>query len=295
MLVRVDLRPGIARDDPALRRLGAERIQVFGLAGQKAHDLAALEQPARRALAHERDEVAREGDVVDRLRLGREQGLHGGPRLDLAERRPLLLDELDLGLALLQQPLELGDRGLAVFVVRRDGRPAGRVELGGLVRQHAVLHVGRGPQPPGVGMALLPGERGRERLGGDEQHLLLLGEIGHREADVGEEGAGQQRHALARDQLVGERHGVGRLAAVVARDHLERAAAEHAAGGVDLLDRELPALLVGQREPRKARVAVDLADLDRFLLRAPSPARTRPSKAGAQRQEASAIEHGVLP
>ena len=112
-------------------------------------------------------------------------------------------------------------------------------------------------------MALLPGDLGRERLGGDEQHLLLLREVGHGEADVGEEGAGEQRHALARDQLVGERHGVRGLAAVVAREHLERPAADHAARGVDLLDRELPALLVGEREGRKARVAVDLADPDR--------------------------------
>ncbi len=141
-------------------------------------------------------------------------------------------------------------------------------------------------------MALLPGDLGRERLGGDEQHLLLLGEVRDREPDVGEEGAGEQRHLLARDQLVGERHGVRGLAAVVAREHLERPAAEHAARGVDLLDRELPALLVGQREARETRVAVDLADLDG--LRRRGRERQRRCHEGGGKQAAT-VEHGSPP
>src|SRR5215213_8536697 len=51
------LLPRVAGGDPALRRLLAERQEVFGLAGEEARDGPALEQAARVALAHERREV----------------------------------------------------------------------------------------------------------------------------------------------------------------------------------------------------------------------------------------------
>ena len=73
-----------------------------------------------------------------------------------------------------------------------------------------------------------------------------------READVGQERAGEQVDFLVVDQFAGEADRVLRPAGVVAADHLDLAA-EHAAGGVDLLDRELPAVAVGQREGGRRR------------------------------------------
>ncbi len=79
-----------------------------------------------------------------------------------------------------------------------------------------------------------------------------------------EERAGDDVDALAGDELVGDAHGIAGIGAVVARDDLELLA-EHAALGVDLLDRELPALLVGIEEGRLRLIAVELADLDGAL------------------------------
>src|SRR2546430_5850309 len=42
-----------------------------------------------------------------------------------------------------------------------------------------------------------------ERLGGDEQRLVLLGPVRHGEAHVGQEGAGDERHLLAAHELLG--------------------------------------------------------------------------------------------
>src|SRR5581483_6713596 len=50
---RIDLVPRIAGDDPALGRVLPQRIEVFGLTGKQADDRLALEQAARRSLAHE--------------------------------------------------------------------------------------------------------------------------------------------------------------------------------------------------------------------------------------------------
>ena len=49
------------------------------------------------ALAHELYEIGAEGDVEDGFRIGRGDGLHDGTRVDLALRRPLLVDPLDIG------------------------------------------------------------------------------------------------------------------------------------------------------------------------------------------------------
>ena len=72
---------------------------------------------------------------------------------------------------------------------------------------------------------------------------------------------------LARQQLLGDAHGVAGRGAVVAEDDLELAAAEHAALGVDLLLRQLHAVAVGHGEGRHAAVGVELADLDGLALR----------------------------
>jgi hypothetical protein len=74
---------------------------------------------------------------------------------------------------------------------------------------------------------------------------LFCFEVGrHREADIGQEGAAQRVDLLVGHQFVGQPHRILGLAAVVAADHLELAA-EHAAGGIDLLDGQLPAVAIG--------------------------------------------------
>ena len=99
--------------------------------------------------------------------------------------------------------------------------------------------------------------------------------------------------AFAGDELVGDAHRVARVRAVVARDHLELLA-EHAALGVDLLDRELPALLVRLEEGRLRLVAVELADLDR-VLRDGRRAETDDHGAGrSQPSELGSGAHAVL-
>ena len=79
-----------------------------------------------------------------------------------------------------------------------------------------------------------------------------------------EERARDDVDALAGDQLVGDAYGIARIGAVVARDDFELLA-EDAARGVDLFDREFPALLVGVEERRLRLVGVEFADLDRAL------------------------------
>ena len=264
MLGRLDLAPRIAGDVPAVGRLLLQRIEIFGLAGQQVEHLDALEDAALAALAHELGEVGAEQRGEDRVGLGVGQRLRHRAGIDLAERRRLLGDELDVGLLLLEELLERRRRRLAVLVVRIDDRPALLLELGGVGNQHRRLHVGRGAQAEGVGVAGIPDDLVGQRLGGDEQRLALLGEVGDGEADVRREGADQEGDLLAAQQLLGDAHRVGRIAVVVAAHDLDLLA-QHAARGIDLLDRELPALLVGLEEGGEDLVAVELAELDRVL------------------------------
>ena len=262
VLGRLDVVPGIAGDDPSGRRLALQRIEIFRLTGEEAHDRAALERAARIALANQLHEIGAELDIEDRVGLGRVDRLEHGARVDLALRRPLLGDPLDVRAFGAEQLLEHRHRRLAIFVVRRDRRPSLGRQLGRLIGQHRRLLVVRGAQAEGVAIALRPCDGVGQRLARDEQNLLLLGEIRDRKADIGEERSRQQRHAVVRHEFVGRRHRLGRLAAVILRDDLELLPID-AALGVDLLDGELPALAIGLGEGRQRRIAVDLADLDR--------------------------------
>ena len=261
---RVDRLPGIAGDRPSDRRLLLERIEIFRLAGEQADDGAVLERAAGRALAHQLGEVRSEQDVEDGVGLGVVDCLHHGAGIDLAERRRLLGHELDVRLGLLQHLLEPGGGGLAVLEVGIDDGPALLLRRKRRRHQHRHLHVGRGAQPERVFVSVLPGDLVGEGFGREEEHLLLAGELGDREPDMGEERAGDDIHALAGDELIGDAHGVTRRCAIVAGDDLEFLA-EHAPFGVDFLDRELPAFPVGLEEGRLRLVAVELADLDRGL------------------------------
>ncbi len=81
-----------------------------------------------------------------------------------------------------------------------------------------------------------------------------------------EECAGDDIDALAGDQLFGDAHGVTGVAAIVTRDHFQFLA-EQAALGIDLFDRQFPALLVRVKEGRLRLVTVQFTNLDRILRR----------------------------
>ena len=68
-----------------------------GLAGEEGDHRTPLEQASRIALAHEFYQIGAEGDVEDRLGVGGGNRLHHGAGVDLALRRPLLVDPLDVG------------------------------------------------------------------------------------------------------------------------------------------------------------------------------------------------------
>ena len=266
MLRGLDLLPRVAGHVPAFGRLVLERIEVLGLAREQVEHDRVLEQAPRIALAHELGEVGAEQRGEDRVGLGVCERLRDRAGVDLAQRRRLLGDELHARLRLGEQLLEPARRRLAVFVVRVHDRPALLLQLGGVGDQHRGLHVRGRAQAEGVLVAVVPDDLVGERLGGDEQHFLLVGEVRHRQPDVRGEGAHEDLDLLPREQFLGNAHRVAGGAAVVARDHLQLAAVD-AAGGVDLVERELPALLVRLKECRECLVAVQLAELDRLRLR----------------------------
>src|SRR5690606_18354179 len=123
---------------------------------------------------------------------------------------------------------------------------------------------------------------------GEEENLALLREVREREADVGEEAAGQHVDPLAREELLGHPDGIARAGTIVAGDDLELLAVD-AAGRVDLLQRELPALAIGIQERGLCLVAVDLADADRVLRGGGRGCRD--AEAGDRRQHHRAHQH----
>src|SRR5690606_32823432 len=97
-----------------------------------------------------------------------------------------------------------------------------------------------------------------------EEHTALLGEIGNGNTDVAENGPEEDAYPLPSHQLI--RHGdrIGWRAPVIAADDLQRPS-KNAAGLVYLLQGQGPAIAIGQREGRKAGVAIKFADPDRLL------------------------------
>jgi len=89
----------------------------------------------------------------------------------------------------------------------------------------------------------------------------LQGVVRERQADVGKVAAGQEADFLVAQELAGQADRVLRPAGVIAREQLQLAA-QHAAGGVELVSRELHAVAVRQGEGGLGGVAVDLADAD---------------------------------
>src|SRR5262249_13470312 len=122
-------------------------------------------------------------------------------------------------------------------------------------------HVGRGPQAESVSVAVLPGDLVGQRLGGKKKYLLLACKLRNGKPNIGEKSAGQNVYPFARDQLIGDTHGISRSSAVIARDHL-KLLAEHTALAIDLVDRKLPALLVGIEKGGLRFITIELTDFD---------------------------------
>ena len=258
---RLQLLPRVARHQPALRRLLAQRVQVFRLPGQQGHHRPLLEQPARVAGADEACQVPAEQHVEDALRLRLLQRRHRRPGVQLAQRGPLLRGEHHVRPGMAHHLLEPLHRGLAVLVVRRHRHPALGRHLGRLLHQHRHLHVGGRAQPERVGVAALPHQRIRQGFPRDVQRLVLQCEVAERQPDVGQEPAGQQVRMAVPHQLPRQPHRGLRLAGIIPADHLQLAA-QHPAGLVHLRHGELPAVAVGQGEGGDGGVAVDLPDPD---------------------------------
>ncbi|MCY1554090.1 hypothetical protein D9M68_906350 [compost metagenome] len=106
------------------------------------------------------------------------------------------------------------------------------------------MHPGGRAQPVRIAVAVLPGDLVGERFGCQEKHLLLLGEVGQRQPGIGKKAPEKQFDFFAGQQFLGRAHRIAGIAVVVARNHFQLPA-QHAASGVDLFQRQLPALFVG--------------------------------------------------
>ena len=221
MLRRLDAVPGVAGDDPAVGSFFFERVQVLGLAGQQADNFTPLEQAARVAFAHKLGQVSTEQHIDNGVRLGVGHGLHHAARINLAQRRRLLGDKLDVRLRGLEQLLEAGGGRLPVFVVGIHDGPALFLHGHGLRHQHGDLHIGRGAQSVGIAVAVLPDDLVGQWLRSQKENFLLLGKVGQRQADVRQEGAGQDVHLFTREQLFSGTHGLARVGVVITNDQLK--------------------------------------------------------------------------
>ena len=256
--------PGVAGDNPAVGCFFFERVQVLGLAGQQADHFTALEEASRVAFAYELGQVSAEQDIENRVGLGVGHGLHHAARIHLAQRRCLLGHKLDVRLSGLEQLLEAGGGRLTVLVVGVHDGPALFLHGDGIGHQHGDLHVSRGAQAVGVAVAVLPDDLVSQRLRGQKENFLLLGKVGQRQADVRQEGAGQDIDFFTREQLFGGAHGFAGVGVVVTDDQLEFFAVD-AACGIDLFNRQVHAFFVGLEKSGLGFVAVDLTDLDDAL------------------------------
>ena len=264
VLVGGNVVPGVAGDQPAIGGFVFERVQVLGLAGQQADHFAALEQATGIAFAHKFGQVGTKQDVEDGIGFGIGQGLNHATGIELAQRRGLLGHKLHIGLRGFEQGLESGDCRLTVFIVGVDHGPALFLQLDRLWHQHGRLHIGAWAQTEGVGVAALPSELVGQGFAGQEKGFLLLGKVGHGQAGVGQEGAGEHIDFFARDQLFGHPHRIARVGVVVAGDEFILFTHE-TTGGIDLVNGQLHAFFVGLQKSRLRFVAVDLTDLDGVL------------------------------
>src|SRR5439155_25440060 len=183
--------------------------------------------------------------------------------------------------------LEPGRSRLAILEIRMNAGPALLLRCDGVGHQTRDLHVGRGPQAERILVPVLPGDLVGQRLGRQEEHLLLARELGDREADIGQESTGDDVCPLARDELVGSANRVARIRTIIARDKF-KLFAEDTRLGIDLFDCEFPALLVRLEERRLPLVTVELTDLHGVL----GDSRGTETD-GARCDEPSELESGV--
>src|SRR3546814_11764925 len=78
------------------------------------------------------------------------------------------------------------------------------------------LHIGGTAQTEGIVIAVSPDDLVGQWFAGQEKHLVVPGEIGDRQPDVRQKGAGKQIHLVAHQKLLRGAYGVARIAVVVA-------------------------------------------------------------------------------
>ena len=258
--------PCEAGRDGAHRRLLAEGIQLVRVADGGADEVELVEEAEGLRLLDEGDLLGAPHRAEEGVRPRLEQCGDVGAVVGLAELRPILLDDLHVGLELLQVGGELVPHVVAVLVVGRDVRPL-------LVRQRGRL-LGQCPDVlvdvvGGVGdvlVAVVPGQPGGLAVRREVEGLGLLGVRRDGQPHAARDAAGQEVDLFLPDQLAGGLHGLVRLELVVAEDELD-GPAQHAAGVVDLLGGHEQTFLVGEGvHGGEPAVGVDLADADRLAL-----------------------------
>ena len=260
---------------------GSSSSGVPTAGGEEVELLGEAERPG---LLHEGDLLRPPEAAEERLRPRLEQRGDVGAVVALAELRPVLLDHLDVGLEELQVGPELLPQVLAVFVVRGDVRPLLVREGRRLLGQHprVLVHVVRGVGD--VPVPVVPGQARGLAVGGEVEHLGVLGVGGDGQAHRARDAAGQEVHLLLEHQLAGGLDRLVGLELVVAVDVLDRPP-EDAAGVVDLLGGHRQSLLVGEGEDGgDTAVRVDLADPDGLALGV-GGCEDRPQAEGAAHEE----------
>ena len=135
----------------------------------------------------------------------------------------------------------VGDARAPGRAVIQDRDPLARPMLGQVVGDHHPLPVVPAVHAEHVRAAFLGQLRAR-RARGDHENPCLLVHLRGRDRGVRAPVAGDEDDAVT-DQLAGERHRLIGIAEVVAHDQLDFLA-EHAALGVEVLDRHLGAALI---------------------------------------------------
>ena len=287
----------VAVGDDAVGIVLAERLRFVGGADLGWVDKAVpdrLEVAERRRLLDESHEIAGEHRGIDGIRLLAHLRRDEGREVGLAEFRPLLVDDLDVGAKLFQRLDEAGDRVAAIGIVggdRGDGLDA--LEPGHLRRPGEALDIGVRGNAENVRVNMLWVRQDRAlRRRGDEDDLVFLGDRRYRRRLGRSQGADEEIDVVLDDQFAGKAHRLIGVRLAVARQQLELAA-KHAASGVDLGHRHLGAFQDRFAVNRgRSRQGDRKPDLDRLICRCGK--RGEGSGGAGQRQNMSA-EHPFLP
>src|SRR5258708_30574729 len=96
MFRSVDGLPRIPRGEPSLGRFILQRVQIFGLSGERANDCLVLKETTRVALSYEANEDGPESGIENRFWVRGIQRIDRRTRINLAQCWPLLADPFDV-------------------------------------------------------------------------------------------------------------------------------------------------------------------------------------------------------